>query len=154
MINSTLIALIIFSFISCESNSPTSEPALIDGVSAKNLHEINPDQKITGSCYSAFKEPRRCMEGFAGVSVCSKKPSITPLRPNLKAVVDEGCYYFCPNVPNCLELSMDEVAQLACKFAAANGISDSLGLRSVCGPETQTSFGSCCWGLDANTWYD
>jgi hypothetical protein len=49
---------------------------------------------------------------------------------------------------------MEQVAALACEYAAANDFSPMLGLRSVCGPELDTSFGECCWGLDAVTYYD
>ncbi|MCA9713689.1 MAG: hypothetical protein KC468_03230, partial [Myxococcales bacterium] len=119
------------------SPAATATPPAPASEASGNPHAIDDSADVTKHhCYAAFPKPQRCTEGFARVTACKDESEATLLRGGLKAVEDEGCYYFCPDVPNCATLTMDEVAALACKFAAGNGIESPLSLRSVCGPET------------------
>jgi hypothetical protein len=102
-------------------------------------------------CNAAFSDGRSCESAFASVAACSSIADATLLGGGPET--EPGCYYFCPNVPNCAELSLDAAAALLCQYAAANCISTSLGLRPLCGPDLGTKFGPCCFGLDANILY-
>jgi hypothetical protein len=122
---------------------------------ATNPHDVDTSASYDGhSCYAAFDDGRSCDDAFASATACDQKNEIGLLTGELEPIKGEGCYYFCPDVPNCMNLSIDEVATLLCQYAATNGISSSLALRPLCGPETDTSFGPCCFGVDANTLFD
>lgn len=122
---------------------------------AKNPHAVDPSIDPKGrTCHPAFRDGT-CTQNFAQVTTCEGKADATLLRPGLTAgPADEGCYYFCPDVPNCESLTLEEAAELACKYAEANEFHPALSVRSLCGPEADSGFGRCCFGLDITTMYD
>ncbi len=146
-------------FVRMKPSSPTFAAVLgltlAACTSSGNPHPIDETADIGNyQCYAAVHERRSCKEGFASVSACNSEADATLLEGGLQAGRHDGCYYFCPDVPNCETLTMEQVAELACKYAARNGINPSLSLRSLCGPELDTGLGSCCYGIDAVTLYE
>lgn len=124
------------------------------GTPDKNPHTIDSSSEAGGrACDPGFDDGRSCTAAFSQVSACTDASAATLLTGGLEAVTDEGCYYFCPDVPDCETLSLEEASGLLCRFAAANDIAGSLGLRTLCGP-VPTLLGPCCFGIDAVTLYD
>lgn len=124
------------------------------GTPTQNPHAIDPAGEVAGNhCDPAFDDGRSCEAAFAAVSACADASEATLLTGGLDVITGEGCYYFCPDVPDCEALSLEDASALLCRFAGGNGISESLGLRTLCGP-TPTAFGPCCFGIDAVTLFD